>query len=327
MRRPPVSRRVLASVWIGVGLVACKPSPPDGVRDVQIEQPGGYHVREGFVRLEPPMHLPTSAPAIDQVEIWIKLPAGGEIELKGARTDPPQLAFPPGTIADRVEFVDTGANRRIVDIRGTTLREDGTQDFHAYRPAGTTPSAPLVGVQWSRDDEALQGPATDHFLARLAAAPPLAQLAEDRRARVLEDIRGKNRCRECHAPARPDNATLDQHGLVNRGTDASGLFTPVTLLSDEGLLEGYGVDDRSTSDPAIALSCGDRPATPAEIGARRCEEGIPMRGALNWAVLWAEDPARAARICEGRQLLWDRLSATARDHFAGALRPCKKTQR
>ena len=322
--RSPTARRLAA---LALGLAACKPSPPDGLRDVRIDDPNGYHAREGFVRLDPPMHLPTSAPAIDQVEIWIKLPADGEITMQGPRTDPPQLAFPPGTIADRVEFVDTGATRRIVDIRGTTLREDGTQDFHAYRPAGTTPSAPLIGVEWSRDDAALQGPATDHFLARLAAAPPLAELAEDRRARVLQDIRGKNRCRECHAPARADNETLDQHGLVNRGTDASGLFTPATMLSDTGLLEVYGVDDRSTSDPAISLSCGSRAATPEEIAARRCEQGIPMRGALDWNVLWNDDAGRAERICEGRRLLWSRLSATARDHFAAALEPCKKTQR
>jgi hypothetical protein len=314
----------VAAVVLAAATAGCGDRPPAGVRDVEIVDPMTFHVREGFVRMEPPVHLPTSAPAIDQVEIWLRLPPTGTIELSEMGDEPGRLVFPPGTIADRVEFFDTGAQRRIVDIRGTTIRAQG-QDFHAYRPAGSQPSSKLIGVQWSRDDAALQAPATQRFLDRIGAAPPIRDVPQPARGRVLESVRAKNDCNACHAEGRPDNTTLGEHGLVNRGTDGSGLFSPATVLLDEGLLETYGVDDRSTSDPALSLSCGERAATPEEIGARRCAGAQVMRGRVDWARLYDTDGARAERICGSRRTLWDRMSTAARARYPAALEPCEKS--
>lgn len=307
-------------------LTACRSDePPPGVTALGIDDPSSYHVREGFVRLVPPAHLPSSSPARDQVEIWVKLPAGALIELSEDEAGRPSLAFPPGTWADRVEWHGDGDARRIVDIRGTRLEDDGAQTFYVYRPSAPDPRASLFGLEWRRGDPAIQRAATEYLVAKVATLPPVVDMAEPRRADVLEGVRGRNQCAGCHGLSRPENQHSRQHGLVDRGTDVSGFFTPRTVLWDEVPLEVYGAHDRSWDDPAIEVRCSGAPVTLAEPDSgRRCPDGSIARGRLRWRTTEPEARDLLAAVCESRMWIADHMNATDRAKLAFSLDACEK---
>jgi hypothetical protein len=299
---------------------ACRDGPPPGVTELRIDDPAGHHVREGFVQLVPPVHLPSSSPDLDQVEIWVRLPEGALVELSEDEAGRPTLEFPAGTLADRVEWHGEGEARRIVDIRGTRIEADGAQTFYVYRPTAPDPRAPLFGLEWSREDPAAQRAATDHLVAKVAALPPVVDMPKARRAKVLEGVRGRNQCAGCHGLSRPENEAPHQHGLVDRGTDVSGFFTPRTVLWDEVPLEAYGAHDRSWSDPAIEVRCADRPVT--ESG-RRCPDGSIARGRLRWDVAAPEARRLHDAVCESRRWIAAHMNDESRAKLASVWASCE----
>lgn len=318
---PDLVRRVALALLGLVFASGCGPGgPPPGVTELRIDDPGTHHVREGFTQLVPPVHLPSSSPDRDQVEIWVKLPDGVVIALAEDDAGRPTLELPPGTLADRVEWYGEGAARRIVDIRGTRIEPDGAQSFYVYRPTAPDPRAPLFGLEWRRGDPAVQRAATEHLVAKVAALPPVADMAEGRRREILEGVRGRNQCAGCHVLARPENEAPHQHGLVDRGTDRSGFFTPHTVLWDEAPLEAYGAHDRSWDDPAIEVRCGGAPVT--EPG-RRCPDGSIARGRLRWDATEPEARAWLAAVCESRAWIAAHVNDTDREKLATVLRPCE----
>lgn len=295
--------------------------PPPGVTALRIEDPAGHHEREGFVQLVPPVHLPSSSPERDQVEIWVKLPEGGVIDLSEDEAGRPTLELPVGTLADRVEWFGGGDERRIVDIRGTRIEPEGAQTFYVYRPTAPDRRAPLFGLEWARGDPAAQRAATDYLVAQVAELPPVVDMVEPRRAEILNGVRARNACAGCHGLERPENEEPRQHGLVDRGTDRSGLVTPRTVLWDEVPLEVYGLHDRSWSDPAIEVRCGGVPVT--EPG-RRCADGSIARGRLRWDAQGPEAEALREAVCNGRAWLLDHMDAEDRASLASVLAPCRK---
>lgn len=302
--------------------LACGPDgPPPGVIEVRIEDPSTHHAREGFTQLVPPAHLPSSSPDRDQVEIWVRLPETAVLTLLEDQAGRPTLEFPPGTLADRVEWHGDGDDRRIVDIRGTRIEPDGAQTFYVYRPTAPDPRAPLFGLEWRRGDADVQRAATEHLVSKLAALPPVADMAEPRRQEILDGVRGRNQCSGCHGLSRPENETPRQHGLVDRGTDRSGFFTPQTVLWDEVPLEAYGAYDRSWDDPAIEVRCAEAPA--AQPG-RRCPEGSIARGRLRWGATEPNARTWLASVCESRAWIAAHVSEGDRAKLASVLTPCRK---
>lgn len=297
------------------------PGPPPGVTDLHIDEPSTHHVREGFTRLAPPVHLPSSSPDRDQVEIWVRLPDDALIGLFEDEAGRPTLELPPGTLSDRVEWHGDGEDRRIVDIRGTRIEPDGAQTFYVYRPTAPDPTAPLFGLEWPRGDAAVQRAATDYLVSKVAALPPVVGMAESRRHEVLEGVRGRNQCAGCHGLSRPENERPRQHGLVDRGTDRSGLFTPRTVLWDEAPLEAYGAYDRSWDDPALEVRCAGVPVT--EPG-RRCPDGGIARGRLRWDATEPDARAWLAAVCESRAWVAAHMSDADRGKLAASLIPCQR---
>jgi hypothetical protein len=267
----------------------------------------------------PPIHPPSSRADADQVEIWLRVPDGATIEARPGPSGEPLLEFPVGTVADRVEFVGLGRSRRIADIRGAEIAESD-QLFHVYRPTAPNPDAPLFGVQWHREDEAAHRGATDRLIAKLGK---LSAIEDDaKREAFLRDVRGKNACMPCHAPARAENTRPGEHGVVNRGTDHSGFFTPTTVLRDTIPLEGYGAHDLSLGDPAIEISCGEG----GERQGRACTNGQVPRGKWSFVRGWALNPKRARQICAARHYLVQRMTEGARAIFGESLVPCNQRQ-
>ncbi|MBX7082232.1 MAG: hypothetical protein K1X88_23690 [Nannocystaceae bacterium] len=306
-------------------LAACG-GPADGVETLRIDGGRTAWSSQGFWRLEPPVHMPSPQPGVDQVEVWLalgELPVGVTVGDDGLA----RLQWPTGTRADRLEFDGEGAARRIVDVRGTSLGDDGCW-HHVLRPQTEAPGAALVGVRWRCDDPEAARVATAQMLAQLATLPPFSTMPSARRERALAAFEQRNDCDGCHAEARPDAARLGAWGPVARGTDASGFFAPQSLLRDEQPLEAYGAHDANVDDPAIAVDCAGVPAQPRDVthGARRyqCDDGVVPHARVDWAALWRDDPVRARSICDGRARLVAAMDDSARAHFAGSLEPCTR---
>lgn len=224
------------------------------------------------VQVQPPIALPIPA-AEGWVEIWLDAPEPLTVETgpHGA----PQFAYPPGTTADRVEFRNTPRGPKVIDVRGTHLDEDGTAWHHVYQPVSRDPEAALVGVRWPAQDVDAEHLEVERFIEGL----------RNHGRKRLELVRNKLDCRGCHVANRPANTHPNRHGLVSRGTDGAGFFTPSTVLTDEVPAELYGRPEQ----PArfTSWTCDE----PVPVGTRRCADGTLARIHFDQeAALAAGDP-------------------------------------
>ena len=317
-RRGAAARAVVVSAW---ALAACAPDHADVV-EIAIEAPERHWTDGGFVRMEPPVHLPSSLRGEASVEVWLRLPADGEIATVVGADGVARLEFPPGTVADRVEHAGFGEARRVVDVRGATIDDDGHCRWHVLRPRDGDDG--LTGLQWPCDDPHAQSAATTAMIEALRAREPLASMSAARRERDLASFAAKNDCGGCHARARPDAQLVGEHGIVHRGTDASGFFVPTTVLRDAVPLEDYGLFDPNVDDPAIAIDCGTAPPAPDARARPRCTDRRVPIGRLDWARARAHDAARVERICEARAALEARLDSESRTRWSAASDPCAR---
>ncbi len=297
-----------------VALTACKsgntlPILEHGAEAVEITSPLQFHERDGFTALAPPAHIPSSDPEIDQVTVWLKLGDGAiTVRTHEGRS---VLVFPDGTRADRVEQTGRGESRFIADIRGTTLTTNGPR-FHVYRPSAPQPDATLFGARWPSGDADAHAAATDYLAERISVSEPVASWKPARRQAEVESFRQKNACLPCHDPARPENTRAGEYGLVNRGTDGSGFFTPYTLFADDIPLEQYGAHDHSMTDPLVDVVCGETVIAAAEGWDRTCPQGAAPRARWRWDRAWAQAPTRAKQRCTQAKWLFERMDPEAR---------------
>lgn len=298
-----------------------------GVTPLTIDDPLGHWAREGFVELVPPTRLPSSSPRIDQIEIWLRLPADAVITTEvGDDGGPPRLRMPHGAIAERVEYAGEGARRFVADVRGTRFGRDGRERFRVLRPRAPDPDAPLVGFEWDRGDEAQQAEVTARMIELLTTTPPVQAMAEDAQARAIARFRQINACAPCHRPNKPVNRREREGGLPNRATDASGLYTVATVLADEAPIERYRRHGRDHGDPFITFWCGlEGPVSADSDDIARtptCADGAVPTGRIDLpAALAAGDP-HARALCRARIYLHRHLDAAGQRAFAGALAPC-----
>ena len=320
MRRP--AWLLLACV---LSALACKPSaPPDVVSRVTIDAPEGHWAREGFVPMVPPVRLPSSSATLDDVTVWLAIPEGGVITTRVEDDGRVLLDFPPGTRSDRVESYGKPDARVVVDVRGTRIDEQGKQWMHTLRRAAKGSDTRLFGYAWPREDSEAHTRATRELLAELAQRPPGKHMKEQRRARYLASIERKNNCIKCHTYGRPTNAREGQHGLVNRGTDASGFFTPQTVLLDEIVLERYGKLDPNLDNDAVSLACPDgKTLTLVERNDRLRAECPDRAVPVGRVDLHALNPDRSAAVCRARRYLYEHLDAEGRQIFASAIQACE----
>ncbi|MBL4684511.1 MAG: hypothetical protein JKY37_07980 [Nannocystaceae bacterium] len=314
------SRLALAIALLAVG--CSKPAAPEGVTALAMADPREHWAKEGFVQLVPPIHMPSSDLQRDQVEIWARLPEGSTVTKQvSPNGSPVGLLFPPGSMLDRVEYGYIGGKRYVVDVRGTRIDEAGAQWFHVYR----RDASGLFGYEWARADGAAHERATDALIDRLSATHNTKNSdGETVRPAWIDAVRRKNACAACHPPSRLTNDRQGAHGLVNRGTDASGFFTPWTVFENEIPLERYGGHDRSETDGYTEVVCpaGDT-RTQTEGGRARCASGAVPRGRYDLAAARAAGDPRALKICTARRYLVAHLSPDLRQGFAAALQQCE----
>ncbi len=322
---------LVATLGLWVGLVGgCRDRDGDPAVDrVWIEEPEP-HFERGFVELVPPIALPSSHPDLAQVRIRAKLPVNGEIDLVDG-PDGEVLAFPPGTQMERLEWVGSGSERSLTDVRGATIDDDGSVWHHNYRRTRLEANAPLVGYRWRADDASAHDRAVERLVAEVAELPPAVTMSAGGRGAYLDGLRGKAACAKCHVPARPRNDVAGAHGLVNRGTDASAFFTPQTVLTDSVVLEDYGRFDPNLDRPFVTFSCLDGGAPKRRQGRSNrvrlvCEGSVAVgHFDLEAALLAGDEHAR--RVCASRLAQAEHLGDRALDKFERAIRMCESAER
>ena len=313
--------------FVAVSAIACGAPGDPRVERLRIEAPASHWIEAGFVQLSPGTHLPSSDPEIDQVEVWIRLPDDGLLRTVPG-PDGPSLALPPGTEIDRVELAGRDETRRVVDVRGARIERDGSTTFRVLRRESGRPHAALFGVAWPADDPEAHAAATDMLIDGLAATAELRAMDHAAAQRTLQSIRSKNACNGCHHPSQPV-ATHVGERIVARGTDASGFYVPLQMLSDAAPLEGYGAFDRSLDDPFVSLHCPE--GTPEVIEDDRtrlaCPDGATPTGRFSTARALADGDPHAVAMCRGRGYLAAHLDEAGRRAFADAIAACEPEAR
>jgi hypothetical protein len=291
-------------------------------RSVEIEAPLEHFVAPAWIELVPPLRLPSRVGSENRVEVYLSLPAAGVVSVTG---EGPQasLVLPAGSRAARVERRPFGADPRsslygIVDVRATEWTAQGER-FSVLRPAFDGPSARLVGYEWARDDENGHAEATAG-LVRLVErlAPPARRAAEAEAAKI------NNQCAGCHAHARAANARPRQHGVANRGTDATGSYQLTSIFSSRAPLEQYFPVEKNLEDRFVRFECATGAAVEVHRDQRRvsCADGSVPWGVVDVKAALAAGDERVQALCASRRSLAARFDGAARTAFAGALVEC-----
>jgi hypothetical protein len=277
-------------------VAACSRHEPTAIRieDRDRRWPDG-----DFVEMVTPLEPPTSADGRDRITVWLKIPDDGRIGL--ARS----LHYPPGTIADRVEY----DGDEIVDVRGTRFVEDGPELFHVLRRSGVA----LAGYEWRRGDA---------DLARRATELALALVDEPER----EAFRRNNDCEICHHPDLPP-ATSGRAARPPRPTDSSGLYQMLAVLSDSAPLDHHRVHEVNVDRPFLHVECplGASPLLRDGGGGRQhfvCAGGGVPIGHVDVERARMAGDARAQAVCRSRRYLMEHMDAVARAAFEPAFRAC-----
>jgi len=284
----------------------------------------------GYAEMVPSLRLPTTHDATDIIRVYLRVPPGRTIsarylEAQGRYT----LLFPPGTRADRVEYLryrheDGELRETPVDVRGTLIGARGEQRFHTLRPVSGKPFAPLLGWSWPANDMAARREATDRLVALAARvgtpldAPPLS----GDQLRALQHL---NDCAKCHLANHRRAVSIDDAPLPRRETDAAGFYVPLTALHSEVAVAATRPRDLNAADPFVEIRCGEQPARLVQDGDwiwYRCPDGdVPVGRRNIRAALAARDDYTAA-VCRSRRYLHDHMDAAARAAFAAAFEEC-----
>jgi len=300
------------ATW-GLTWVACAPSSAD-VRILDDPQ----HHWDGYVEMVPAVRLPQPSAGEPLVRVYVRLPDAAGPVLVDAPDGRRVLSWPPGTVADRVERRDG----RVDDVRGMQIGADGTRYNHVFRASARGPDAPLIGVRWPVGDADAGDAAADDFIAALRQTPLVGDIP--RPEAHLRSVRSKLDCDGCHAVLRPDNARPREHGVVARGTDAAGWFTPSTVLASTVPLERYGGWDGNLTDPHVRIVCADGAGHQDKGGHAVCADGSTPRATLDVAAARQAGSGHAARHCRSVVQLAKRLPAAQQAELAS--HPCLSAQ-
>jgi len=268
------------------------------------------------IELTPPIQAPISEDGLSRIVVFLELPRGTELAAS-QHEGTWSLVVPPGALASRVEArADDAAGRaerRVLDVRQTAFGEPGSQRFRLLRPQR---GGGLTGISWLRG-EASERQATDAihrlFDADVLEAPrdPTARAEAEARLARLND------CPSCHGAWRAEDRRPGT--LVQRATDAQGLYFLTAVLSDTGPFERYRARNPSAEDPFVHVRCegADVPRR-----TKACADGTRPLGWFDLRGALAAGDAHAARVCASRRALAERMSAAARRAFAAVLEEC-----
>lgn len=316
------------------------------VSQLTIDRPEKHWV-DNFIPLVPSIHPPTTHDRGDLIQVWLKLPAGGEIDVKWL---PDQerytLVYPDNTIADRVEYFHVGDSSpgladyapfepgegaagslewTVADVRGTLLGED-RQWFHVYRPVDGHPQAALVGWRWPRGDAEARRRATELMVNHVAGHDgALSDDPPDQSA--INALRRLNDCSGCHVPNRPRIGLADEDRAVERATDAAGFIVPNAVLQDDCVIADHRPEDINVGDDFVTVHCANGQTADLRRDADGyewffCEDGSPPRGRRDIEAGLAAAHAYTQAVCASREALFRRMTPSARSAFSESFSVC-----
>ena len=254
-----------------------------------------------------PIEPPVSADGAQRIMVWLRVPRGGAIDarLVGERW---VLAYPPGTVADRVELRVDGARTEPIDVRGTELL-GASEKFHALHE---NQRGALEGFAWNRGDVSAQ----ERAIASLAKTVARARTGDARFFCQTGD------CARCHVHDKPER--LDGgDGLPPLATDDAGFYRITTVLEDRAPLAESRDRDVNLESAWVSVTCASGPpVVTGEIA--RCPRGdVPIARYDTRGALAADDP-HAHGVCASREWLRARMTERARAAFASAFEECAK---
>jgi hypothetical protein len=311
----------LAFAWGRRERAPALPTLPVGMAYQSFHRTALDWTSEGYVEMAGPLRPPTSEDGRVRILVFVRWPDGAPSRAvrDGARWS---LALPVGARAERVELDGDGpidapptAGWRVLDVRGTSFTEAGER-FRVLRPR-TGSGDELFGLEWPRGDG--QATATDILgqlvLARAVAAPA----GDDARARAAAHLRGLNACPACHVPLSPSRQSDREARVVNRGTDAAGLFQVTSILRDRLPFETYRPRDANRGDPFVRRYCGD---LLVDESVSRCPNGAILEGERDVTAGLRAGDTYTLRLCASRRELARHLDAGDRAKFEPAFGEC-----
>ncbi len=271
------------------------------------------------IQLVTPIRPPTSVERTAHIVVALKLPGSATVttaaDAHGRRT----LTMPIGTVATRIEFLgstdadaEPAATWRVLDVRQFEWRAAGL-DCVVLRPA----SGSLAGVRWRCGAEG--DAAAGQVLAGQVRAGRLNGPVDDAaREQAAEHLRQLNGCSACHQKDRAEDRS--PAALVQRGTDAQGLFSLRSLFEDEGAVERYRPVDPNAADALMEPRC---PGSELDLIAARCADGRRAVLRLDVARGRREQSLHVERVCASRRAVAAHLDAAGRAALAESLEECQ----
>lgn len=272
----------------------------------------------GFQEMVGPLHLPTDASQKDTIEVWLKLPDTGKVTaqlINDSLEERYTLVYPPGTIADRVEY-QKGDPSGVGDVRGARIDENGATRFHVYETVPKTDFSMLQGFEWPRVGD----------VADVVAGDALAWLFyPSAESKVRNQFRELNHCGKCHQENAPIPSTT--LGDFRYESDSRGFFQPLTVLSDEVTVRNHRPRDLNADDPFVTVYCENQPvkALTNASGARwyECAKNIAPVGKLDIVAALKAKDTHAQALCQARRYFFEHMDDSARAAFGAAFRECQ----
>ena len=304
-----------------LALAGCRSAPqlPEGMEWLSASASPLQWSTADVIQLVTPIRPPTSADRTAHIVLALKLPdratAMTTTDAAGERT----LMMPVGTIATRIEFsgppdadAQPASTWRVLDVRQFEWRGSGL-DCVVLRPA----TGALAGVRWpcGREGDAAAG----QVLAAQVRAGRLDGPGDDgRREQAAERLRQLNGCVACHVSGRAEDRSPG--ALVQRATDAQGLFSLRSLFSDEDAVERYRPVDTNAGDGLMEPTC---PGSELDLEAARCRDERRARMRLDVRRGRQEKSPHVERVCASRRAVASHLDESGRASLAATISECE----
>ena len=265
----------------------------------------------GFLELTTPVRPPTTDDGTAHIVVVFKVPAGHSFS---------ETNMPIGTTAARVEYAgpahapDAAVDRtwRVLDVRQFDWSASGI-DCTVLRPDG---DGQLVGLRWrcGQNEDARAGELLAAFMREDRFVAPRGSEGRERSAHRIQLV---NDCRTCHQFSRPEDRRST--ALVQRGTDASGLFSVAAVFRDEDPVERYRPTDTNAGDPTMTPIC---PGNEIDVSAAQCRDGLRPRLRVDITRGLRDGARHVVQLCETRRQLAAWLAPSSRATVAQALAEC-----
>ncbi len=294
------------------------------IHQVRIPNDIDYWAKNKYGEMVLPILLPTKRLVIlnERIKIWLYIPPGKKISAKWIESQKRYtLVYPSGTIADRVEQVNSftlpwGTHvRAIGDVRGTRIDDKGGEFFHVYGPS-LKEEEWILGFEWPRVNQEVDKLAREKLIHLYF--PNFEK--EGASSRAAAGFR--TACTNCHKHDNPPR--LMKSELFE--SDSAGFFNPIGVLQDSLAIRDQRPWDWNADNSYISVWCGNIQVKAEVNGESRkypaCKNGEAPIGKLDLKLALQKGDAHAKALCESRRFLFNNMDSFARDSFKNAFEKC-----